>query len=89
MAYPSAEAPTAVGVYGAVQFFPGTGELCREWHNVSGINNLENIAMANSRANSERTNETVMLSSIFIRIFAFLLLTATTAAVFAMPYMAG
>ena len=39
---------------------------------------METIAMANPRADTERRNEAPVLSSISIRIFVFLLLTATS-----------
>ena len=55
----------------------------------TGINLPETIEMANPRANSGQRNEALVLFSLAIRIFAFLLLSATSAAVFAMPYMAG
>ncbi len=58
-------------------------------YTVTGINESETIAMENPRANSEQKNEARVRSFIFLRIFAFLLLTATSVALFAMPYLAG
>ena len=45
--------------------------------------------MENPQAKAERKNKAPGRSSIFLRIFAFLLLTVTSAALFAMPYLAG
>ena len=58
-------------------------------YTVSGINESETIAMENPQAKAERKNKAAVRSSIFLRIFAFLLLTVTSAALFAMPYLAG
>ncbi len=58
-------------------------------YTVSGINDSETIAMEKSQANAERKKEAPVRSSIFLRIFAFLVLTATSVALFAMPYLAG
>ena len=56
---------------------------------VFGINPSETITVANPGASSDQKTGAFVLFSISIRIFAFLFLSATSAAVFAMPYMAG